>query len=332
MSVFDRYAVSDDLDNVRKALAWSVICSFVASVLAPIVTDFEVDFLSFWPLAQLALVPSIFMPYVVWRKMWLFRSILELTAVSFLLVLPSIVVTYASMRFNMPIADSVLIRMDKAIGFNWPAFVRFVDQSALAATTLEIAYESLMSQMLLLPILLCIFNHQIRAYRFILSFIVLTLVASIISILFPSVGAYVGYGLDGTTLRNINAHFGYFFLESFNAVREQERFVLALGNAAGIITFPSVHAGCAILCIWAAWPSRCLRLPVLILNVLMVVSAITHGAHYLVDVIAGAGAAYLAIWIATRQFPRTIALHSIGRMRPAKLRPSSEVMATAQFD
>jgi membrane-associated phospholipid phosphatase len=319
MSLFDRYAISDDLNCARKALACGVIGSFVITALAPIAICFEVDLLSFWPLALLALVPSAFIPYVTWRKMWLFRSILELSTVSLLLVVPGLVITYASMRFNMPMADTVLIGMDKTIGFNWPAFVRFVDQSALAAKTLEVAYESFTSQMIILPILLCIFSHEVRAYQYMLSFIMLTLLAAVVSIPFPSVGAYVGYGFDGATLRNINAHFGYFFLKSFNAVREQERFVLGLHNAAGIITFPSVHAGFAVLCAWAAWPSRWLRLPALTLNTLMVISAITHGAHYLVDVIAGCGAGGLAIWIATRQFLGTNARHSIARMRPAVL-------------
>jgi membrane-associated phospholipid phosphatase len=319
MSIFDRYTISDSLNNARTALAWGVIYSFMAAALVPIAIGFEVDFLSFWPLVLLALVPSAFIPYVTWRKMWLFRSILELSTVSLLLVVPGIVVTYASMRFNMPMADTVLIGMDKAIGFNWPAFVRFVDQSALAASTLEVAYESLTAQMLVLPILLCIFSHELRAYQYMLSFIVLILLAAVISIPFPSVGAYVGHGLDGATLHNINAHFGYFFLGSFNAVREQEHFVLGLNNAAGIITFPSVHAGVAVLCSWAAWPSRWLRLPVLTLNMLMVISAITHGAHYLVDVIAGCGVACIAIRIATRQFRGTNARHSIAQMRPAAL-------------
>ena len=317
MFVLDRYAVSEDLNKARKALARGVICSIVATVLLPAIIGFEVDFHSFWPIALFALVPAVFIPYVTWRQMWLFRSVLELTTASLLLLVPCLVVSYASMRFNMPLADTMLISMDQAIGFDWPAFVRFVDQSALAARVLDFAYESLMKQMVFLPILLCIFHHQARAYQYMLSYIMLGLVASVISIPFPSVGAYVGYGLDGASLSNVNAHFGYFFLDSFTAVREQERFVLAVNNAAGIITFPSGHAGFAILCIWAAWPSRWLRFPVLTLNALMIISAITHGAHYLVDVIAGVGAASVAIWLATRQFPVRAAFRSFGRMSPA---------------
>ncbi len=74
-------------------------------------------------------------------------------------------------------------------------------------------------------------------------------------------------------------------------------FVLDLDQAAGILTFPSVHAGVAALCAWAAWNSPLLRYPVLALNGAMAVSAITHGSHYLMDVIAGLGCAGVCVTV-----------------------------------
>ena len=234
-----------------------------------------------------------------------------------LLAVPVLVISYAAMRLNLPMADGALMRMDALIGFHWPDFVRLVDRSPRVATLLQYAYSSFAFQLLLLPILLCLFGFQTRAYRFILAFLLLCAAAAAISLFFPSLGAYVAYGIDRSSLRHVDAHFGYFYLESFAAVRGQADFVLGANNAAGIITFPSVHAGVAVLCAWAAWPSRVLRYPLLVLNILMFVSAISHGAHYLVDVLAGAALAGLAIALATGRVRIGLAPSPGGRPRLA---------------
>lgn len=69
-------------------------------------------------------------------------------------------------------------------------------------------------------------------------------------------------------------------------MRNEPNFVLNERTASGIVNFPSVHAGLAMLLIWAAWPTK-LRYPVLLLNAVMIIAALTHGAHYLADVISG---------------------------------------------
>lgn len=321
-------AIADDLRKARNALGRASLCLIASVLLLPPILRFEVDFFSFWPLAVLALAIAAFIPYASWRKMWTIRAVLELSAISQLSVLAALVITYASMRFNMPIADPLLIAMDRAIGFDWPSFVRFVDQSALAANLLEFGYGSLMSQLLFLPGLLCLLQFQVRAYRFMLALLLFSMMAAIICIPFPALGAYVGHGLDGSTLRNIDAHFGYAFLESFNAVRESDQFVLTMGNAAGIVTFPSGHVGFAVLAAWAAWPSRWLRLPVLGLNILMVVSSITNGAHYLVDVIAGGAVAALAIWMAVGNFGTATAFRHLARAMSSRWPPAGRSPGT----
>ena len=76
-----------------------------------------------------------------------------------------------------------------------------------------------------------------------------------------------------------------------------------MGAAAadGIVTFPSIHAGIALILAWAAWSSTALRYPLLVLNALMAIGAVTHGAHYFVDVIAGLLVAVAVIAIADKR-------------------------------
>lgn len=289
-------AHADVLDIWRRALLLGLGLAFLAMGTLPPLLHFTVDVRSF-PVLVLALVPIAFLPYVTWRRMRTLRTILEIAAATILVPLPITVITYAAMRLGMPLADTALIRMDAMLGFDWPAFVRWVDARPTIAVMLQHGYSAFSFQVLLLPMVLIAVGLQKRAYQFVLGFLLLCVLAAIVSVPFPSEGAYVAHGLDGKSLHHINSHFGYFFLESFRAVREQDLFVLSSHNVGGIITFPSVHAAVAVLCAWAAWPSRLLRYPLLFVNILMFVSALTHGAHYLVDILAGGGIAVLAIWI-----------------------------------
>ena len=275
------------LEDYRRALFAVAIAGLAAMLMLPLLLGFHVELASFLPLYVLAALPAIVLPYAAWRGLHALRPALEATSLGLLVTLPVLVLSYAAMRLAMPLADPLLVRMDVAIGFDWTQFTRWVDRSWTASFILGLGYSSFSFQLLLLPSLLCIARLPARAYQLVLAYFILCAVSAGIAIFFPSVGAYVTHNMDPASLDNVSGRFGHFFLDSFHAVRDETAFSLGIDNVAGILTFPSVHAGVAALCAWAAWPSRGLRYPFLALNLIMAVSAITHGAHYLIDVIAG---------------------------------------------
>ena len=67
----------------------------------------------------------------------------------------------------------------------------------------------------------------------------------------------------------------------------------------GYVTFPSFHAAAACLFAWSAWQVRWLRWPGFALNLLMAISTIPAGGHYLVDVFGGVAVALAAVWLAS---------------------------------
>ncbi len=279
--------MSISLEDYRRALLAAAIAALAAMLALPLLLRFHVDYASFLPLYVLAALPAAVLPYAKWRRLDALKPALEATALGLLLTLPVLVFTYAAMRLGMPLADPLLARLDAAIGFDWTGFTRWVDQSRLASLILSLGYSSFSFQLLFLPSLLCIARLPARAYQLMLGYLILCALSAAVGIFFPSVGAYVTHAMDPASLDHINGKFGHFFLDSFHAVRGEPDFSLGIDNVAGILTFPSVHAGVAALCAWAAWPSRSLRWPFLILNLIMAVSAVTHGAHYLIDIIAG---------------------------------------------
>jgi len=88
---------------------------------------------------------------------------------------------------------------------------------------------------------------------------------------------------------------GVEYVPQILAVRDDPHFILQLQHASGIISFPSVHAAVAVLCSWGAWTIRWIRFPMIFLNTLMLLSAITEGGHYVVDLVAGIGVAAFSI-------------------------------------
>lgn len=306
--------MTSEIQAWRHALILASAGAFAAMVALPLLLGFSVDYASFLPLYVLALSPAVALPWVIWRRLDAMRPALETVSLGLLLTIPVLVFTYSAMRLGLPLADPWLMRLDAGLGFDWPAFVRLVDRSATLSFLLALGYSSFAFQLLFLPVLLCCVRRPERAYALVLGWLVLCVLSAATGAAFPCVGAYVGHGIDPESLDQVSGKFGYFFLESFHAVRAGGPFSLGMDNAAGILTFPSVHAGVAALCAWAAWPSRALRLPFLLLNLLMTVSAITHGAHYLVDILAGIAVAAGTIFM----LPVFVRLAArIGRAVPA---------------
>jgi len=300
-----------DIEATRKTLFGAATVALVAMLALPPLTGFSVDIVSFLPTFVLAAVLAAFLPYARWRKLDAMVPALESMALGMALTAPVIVLTYVAMRLNFPLADGLLIRMDEALGLDWPAFIHLIDRSPLVADALFYFYMAFGPQLILLPALLCAVGLPLRAYQVTLGWLIIGVTASIVTTAFPSVAAYAGHGITARDLDHINIWLGTGCLESFVAVREQAHFTLGISNASGIVSFPSIHAGAAVLCAWAAWPSRLLRYPILALNILMGLAAIPYGAHYFVDIIAGILVALVAIAamkkIAATSFPSPIA-------------------------
>lgn len=69
------------------------------------------------------------------------------------------------------------------------------------------------------------------------------------------------------------------------------------GTLLGIITFPSVHTISALLFMWAGWPVRRLRAPLIAVNVAMLASIPIGGTHYLADMIGGCVVAAFSVGV-----------------------------------
>lgn len=284
-------------EPVRQALLGGVLFIFCASLILPPLVGMRLHG-SFYAGPMAVFGPfALLIPFLAWRRMERLKSAIELFLLAFLTSIAVLALTYAAMRLRFPLADSALAAADAMIGYHSPSVVAWLETQPVLARILGSTYGSFFPQLLLLPVLLCVSGHVARGYGMILGYLLLGIFGSVICAFFPSEGAYVHYGLAAEDFSGVNPKMGYLFLESFHAVRDDPAFTLELGKAAGIVTFPSGHAGAAILCAWAAWGWRWMRWPFLALNLCMYLSALSHGAHYLIDVVGGTVVALLSIRI-----------------------------------
>lgn len=291
--------VSHGSTNFRTALIGLVLIG-TGSVLAFLAASkIVIDNRSFTPaVATLALL-LVGVLATRMRGLKVASLLIEVLACGIALSLLVLISSYLAISVNYPLADPFLARLDRWLGFDGLAFVRLVDGVPVLSWLLMHAYASFAPQLLLLPLLLILLGQPASAIALVLSYGMAGFAASAISVWFPALGAHVTYGIASQTLSSVNVHFGYAFLNEFHAVRDQATFVLSVATAQGILTFPSLHTAVAILCAAAASNHVLLRYPILVLNVLMVVSTLTHGGHYLIDVLAGMVLALLALLAVT---------------------------------
>lgn len=226
----------------------------------------------------------------------------ELLALSSLLTPPIFMASHMAQAMDLPLQDEALAGYDALLGFNWHGFVMFIDSHALLADIFGCAYNSIISQGFLIPLILLIMNQRSRAYGFVILFTAICFIASFISIWFPAYGTYTYFQVFQTDLNYIDAYYGFQFLEDYNNLRSAEPYVIHADRVAGILTFPSVHSAASFIFIWALWNVRWLRWPCVALNLIMAMSAISHANHYFADVLAGALITALLVLVCDRYY------------------------------
>jgi len=288
------------LSVLRIALLALVLSSWIVTSLVAAMTGLRVDYggiASFLGAGMLSC--TMLVVFAAYRRRTRLIAVCETIGGCLALTLPMLLSTYLAMRAGQPLMDAPLQAVDKIL-FDWHAFIAFVDSRPALAWVLGQSYQSFAIQVLVLPIVLSMLGKTARAYRMVIAFGLIGFVSSAIAIWFPALGTYPTYIGNEAAPENINTYYGYFFLQQFDAVRSDPAFVFTPRDLAGIVTFPSVHAAVAILCMWATWDLALIRLPMLVLNMLMATSAISHANHYLIDVIGGIAVATICIIFVTR--------------------------------
>ena len=189
------------------------------------------------------------------------------------------VLTYLSASFARPLQDAGLAAADSALGFDWWAWYRIVLSHPSLNHLLTAAYNSLLAQIVLSIIYLPAIGRAHRNTELLLLAALTLLPACAISALWPAIG----------TLPNA-VH-----VPDFLALRAPGPWSFDLSAMQGIITMPSYHTVLAVLFVHAYRGTGRFGWCIAALNLLMLPSIPPMGAHYLVDLLAGAAIGLVAI-------------------------------------
>ena len=219
--------------------------------------------------------------------------------------------TYVAAAIDFPMQDSALLAADRALGFDWAAYVHFVDGRPGLASWLNVGYAMIGWPLFAIPVVLAAKHRYRRIEEFTFAFGIALAATTIISALVPAIGVYQQIGLDPGSVKNINPGAYLDQLRDLPPTREGVLRHLELLGLGGIVTFPSFHAASAVLFAWALWAVRWVRPLALLVNGAMLAATPLNGGHYFIDVIAGVAIAALAI-VAARRIGQIIAPRQAG--------------------
>ena len=212
-------------------------------------------------------------------------------------LLCTIVLAYGVQAFAFPLRDDLLIAADRALGFDWLTFQTFMVERSGVMDVLGLCYDTFFLQVILIPLVLAALGEVRLADRYVSAFIVCGTIMVAVSGVLPATGAAGLVGPDGLHL----LFHGATPLTDLFALRDGTMRTIVLAEVGPMISFPSLHCSVAYLATAVFWSRSRLRWAMVFLNSVMTVSAVTHGAHYVCDCLAGllvaAGSFHVAGWL-----------------------------------
>lgn len=196
----------------------------------------------------------------------------------------------ARLGAGIALKDAQMVHFDHAIGISIPGMVAWGSRHWLGqiANRSYVHLQALMGCAAILPALL---NRSRYSQRFVRACLILFLLGLPLFALVPAVGPWYGYHTGGDSLQAL-------WQKDLLLVRIPT--TTQVDDVAGITSFPSFHVGWAILSAQALWRSRVLRYPALVMAGLIILSTLTAGEHYALDVIGGAVVAIVSGWLADK--------------------------------
>jgi hypothetical protein len=198
--------------------------------------------------------------------------------------------SYLLIGIGMPFVDAALARFDAMVGFDWPAYDRFIEGlGAWPNLVLAGLYASSVPQIMAVAALLGFTGRFERMVEFIGCLMLTAASVVVIGALFPALGAHHTYGIE---------HGGKaFFIPEIIAAHDGRIAVLDVSKMTGLVTFPSFHTAISLLVIVATWGLRWIGPLALIANLALLASVPVYGSHHFVDMVGGTVITALALWL-----------------------------------
>jgi hypothetical protein len=207
----------------------------------------------------------------------------------FLASILAAIICHAGLRLGTPWIDGLLDAADRAMGIRTPQLALWLALDSGLGPIFDIAYRSTPAATFLTAIWLCSRLDTDRLWEMSFCYSACIILASISNAAFPAVGSSIYHHIDGTP--GLPAGAGNFYMDAIRYFRDPGNTIFDWTKINGIVTFPSFHMVMAIIIPYACRDNRILFRLTATWGILVAISAICIGGHYVVDLLGGA-----AIW------------------------------------
>jgi hypothetical protein len=236
---------------------------------------------------------------------------LEFLALTLLSAMVFGVMSYLCLASSGHLVDSALLRIDRAMGFDWLAGFHFLQAHPTADTWLRLLYNSMPYQALYVAALLGVMGRKAILRETFWVVAIAGLLTNIGVMLFPALGPFEQFGLQ--------AHGA--FLPEMKKLLAGNDLTFSLAHLTGVVCFPSFHTAMAIIYTRALRGTGAVGWSVAAANAVMLLSIPFIGGHYLIDMIAGAGVVAVSVLIVSR-FVKADGAPSVASVSPESVAES----------
>src|SRR4029453_269765 len=197
-----------------------------------------------------------------------------------IVIIMGLMLSYAASTVTLPYRDAQLLAFDRWLGFEREAYMAYLKRHTALREVLYFAYMTIVHQTLLVCIVPLLVRRVDRLQAYIIAFVLAVTATAVTASFIPAANALIYVDQAPTNLSTLPDG-GHSYFPTLEGLLAGTLRTIDFGGMEGLIGFPSFHAANAILFVWALWPIRLLRFPLLVLNFLLIASTPLAGAHYL---------------------------------------------------
>lgn len=236
-----------------------------------------------WQLVPTAMLSAALLSlaaYYRWRGVDKFVNLLLITVWAVVLSKLHLLPMFVAARMPVPPSDALLARCDRALGVEVVDVVRVVRHYPMLDQFLGVCYDLLIPLLTLAILVPPLCGRMRMSKEYTLAGAVAAMISMPCFAMFQARGPWEYYGYE-PLIKQEN------YVRTFDALKTEPTFHLDLEYRDGLMCFPSFHTILAVLPAVALWPIPYVRWFAVTLATLIVVSTVTTGTHYIIDVWAG---------------------------------------------
>lgn len=184
--------------------------------------------------------------------------------------------------------DPALAAMDATVGFRWLDVMQAVAGSSLLIEATRYAYMSSLFQFAIIVLVLGLGGRTRELHVFMVATTLATLMTIGFWAVFPSLGTTSIFPLPDELERTIQPLLGNQYGSKMLRLSQVGPSHISPADIQGLISAPSFHAVMALLAVHAVRTLRWALPAFAVLNSLVLIGSVIHGAHHLTDIALGA--------------------------------------------